>query len=154
MKDTRVIAWQALEHDHGDRSQDWYWTVGAISISLIILTAYFGNYLLATVVALAAFASIIHAQRGPDMMYYEIGPRGVVVNNTLYTYSTLASFWIDYLAYRPRIVIKSKKPLAPLIVMPLSDLDEQLVRDYLEQHLDEVEHTESLAKKLLERIGF
>jgi hypothetical protein len=38
--------------------------------------------------------------------------------------------------------------------MPLTDLNEDEVREYLEQHLDEVEHTESMAKKLLERIGF
>lgn len=154
MRETRVIVWQALEHEHGERSADWYWTVGAISISLVILTAYFGNYLLATVVALASFASILHAQRGPDMIRYEIGPRGIVVNDTLYTYANLASFWIDHLAYRSRIVVKPKKPLAPLLVMPLTDLDEDAVREYLEQYLDEVEHTESMAKKLLERIGF
>lgn len=154
MRDTRVIAWQALEHDHGERSADWYWTVGAISISLVILTAFFGNYLLAAVVALAAFASILHAQRGPDMIRYEIGPRGVVVNETLYTYTNLASFWIDHLAYRSRIVIKPKKSLAPLLVMPLADLNEDEVREHLEQYLDEVEHTESMTKKLLERIGF
>ena len=154
MNERGHIVWQAFEHDHGERSADWYWTVGAISISIVVLTAYFGNYLLAVVVALAAFASILHAQRGPDLIRYELGPRGVVVGDMLYPYANLASFWIDHVAYRPRIVIKPKKPLAPLLVLPLADLNESEVRDMLEQQLPEVEFTESMAKKLLERIGF
>lgn len=154
MEFPKSISWQSLEHTHGDRSADWYWGVGAVAVSIIVLCVFFDNYLLGVIIALGAFAAIVHAQKGPEMVYHELTSRGVVVDKTFFPYQNLTSFWIDFNAHRPRLVIRPKKQFAPLLVMPLDDLDDDIIRDFLLQYLPEIEFTESLTKKLLERVGF
>lgn len=154
MEPITSISWESLEHTHGERGNDWYWGVGAVAISIIILCIFFGNYLLAIIIALGAFAAIVHAQRGPELVYHELNMRGIVIGKTFYPYSTLRSFWIDTLAYRPRVVVQSKKSFSPLLVMPVDDSEDEIIRDFLLQFLPEVEVTESMLKKLLERVGF
>jgi hypothetical protein len=154
MEKPQSLSWQTLEHTHGERSADWYWGVGAVAISLIILCIFFDNYLLGVIIALGTFAAIVHAQKGPELVYHELNHRGVIVEKIFFPYHNLRSFWIDFIAHRPRLVIRPKKQFAPLLVMPLDDLDDEIVRDYLLSHLPEIEFTESLAKKVLERVGF
>jgi hypothetical protein len=149
-----ALSWQSLEHTHGERTADWYWGVGAVAVSIIILCIFFDNYLLGVIIALGAFAAIVHAQKGPELVYHELNHRGVVVGKTFYPYQNLRSFWIDFMAHRPRLVIRPKKQFAPLLVMFLDDIDDEIIRDHLARHLPEIEFTESLAKKMLERVGF
>ncbi len=150
-----ILEWDAPEYLHEEKSSDWYWSLGIIAASVAFLCILFNNLLFAVFIILAAFAAGMHAARPPRLIDVRVAPRGILSHNVLYTFDSLESFWIEERENDPRLLIKSKKLLMPLIVVPISphvDLDE--IRDYLLTFLPEVEHHESLGHRLLEYFGF
>jgi hypothetical protein len=156
MEVPRSLSWQAYEYDSEHKSVDWYWAISIIAVSLCVLLVFFGNLLMAAVVLLGALAAALQAHRGPHMANYEINQRGVIINDRLYPYVNLESFWIDHHTRTPKVLIRSEKLFMTFLSLPLpgNHDDEELIRQFLLQHLPEVEHREPFLQKLLEHIGF
>jgi hypothetical protein len=148
------LIWDTLEHHHGERSSDWYWALGIIAVAVAVLCIIFGNILLAIFILLGAFTGAINIAREPKLITVELNPKGIIVENTLYTYQSLASFWVEENTHPAEIILQSKKHLMPFIVIPIGHIDPDDVRAYLLLHLKEVEHHESLPHKVLEYFGF
>ena len=47
------INWKTIEHNHQEKSSDWYWILGIIAIATAVLSIYFGNILFAIVILLS-----------------------------------------------------------------------------------------------------
>ena len=157
MADHRTITWKAHEYFHQEKSNDWYWGLGIVAITGAVLAIIFGNTLFALVIILFAFVAGMHAHREPRLIDFELTTRGIVIDHTLYPYSTLESFWtVDQHLQKqdPKILIKSKKLLMPFLHLPVEEVDEEDVRNYLLQYLKEEELHESLFEKILEYFGF
>jgi hypothetical protein len=148
------LTWDTLEHHHGERSPDWYWALGIIAVSLAVLCILLGNILLAIFILLGAFTGAINIARTPKLITIELTPRGVLVDNTLYTYHSLESFWIDETVEPHQIILQSKKHFMPYIIIPVSHTHPDDIRAYLLLHLKEVEHHESILHRLFEYFGF
>ena len=151
------IRWKAHEYFHQEKSNDWYWGLGIVSISSAIISIILGNTLFAIVIVLFAFVASMHAHRSPREIEFELTPRGLVIDHVLYPYNTLESFSINEQHLNkpdPQILIKSKKTLMPFLHVPIEEVDHETVRDYLLQHLKEEELRESFLEKILEYFGF
>ncbi len=152
MKDTFV--WEALEHHHEDKSADWFWSLGIIAVSLTVLCVFFNNVLLGIFILVASFTAALHARKEPRILTVSLTMKGVIVEDKLYRYDTLDSFWIDEQAHIPQIILKSKKVLMPFIIVPIEEHHHDDIRMYLLMHLQEEEHHESPLHHLLEYFGF
>lgn len=151
------IEWGAHEHEHQEKTPDWFWALGLITLVGIVASLFFGNPLLAILLLVGGLVMGLFATRRPHYAEFALTQRGVIVENTLYPYQTLDSFWIDDIdAYRPpRLLIKSQKIMMPLIVLPIAeDVDPDIVHRYLLQYLMEEECVEPLAHKFMEALGF
>ena len=150
------VAWSAHEHDHYEKTPDWYWGLGLLVLVLTIGAIFFNNVLLAILILLGGVMVGVYASRHPDRYEFALTPRGVIIHNKLYPYKTLESFWIDDIHPHatPKLLLKSTKTFMPLIVVPLEDVDLELIHVYLNRHLPEVEKAEPLAHKLFELVGF
>jgi len=156
MKD---INWKTIEHHHEDKSSDWYWILGIIAITTAILAVYVGNILFAIVILLAAFTMILHVHTDHAEIDVYINKKGIRINQTLYPYSTLESFWIDeeeeFDHIPNQLLIKSAKTLVPLIIIPItSNIDIEELKDYLLTYIDEEEMEEPFSNRLMEFLGF
>ena len=158
-----VLSWDALEYHHTERSSDWYWTVGIITVSLATLCIIFGNILLGVFLILAAVTGGMYANRKPDFVQVKLLPKGVFIHDRLYKYEDLDSFWIDEEDFPAQILLKSKKFLMPYIHVPfgyvvdgehIMGVDPEHVREYLLMYINEEKHEESIGHRLLEYIGF
>jgi len=150
-----IIKWKALEYDYVDRKPDWFWAFGIVSISIILTSIVLGNVLFALLVLVGSVALFIFSIRHPQLQDYSIGQRGIAFENKVYPYSSLSSFWIETEGETPKLLIKSKKTIMPLIVLPLSEeVEFEDIRDYLLDHLDEEHLFESVTQKIMERLGF
>jgi hypothetical protein len=155
MMNRDTLTWDAPEYYHVDKSSDWYWAVGIITVTVVILCFVFGNVLFALFVLLAAFVGTYYAGREPRLVHVEIKPRGIQVDDTLYRYDLLDSFWVDVDENPDKIILKSKKMFMPFIAVPINEhIDPHEVRSALLRHMKEVEHHESAAHKLFEHFGF
>jgi len=50
-----LIEWDAHEYEHRERSPDWFWAVGIISVSVAVAAVIFGNIIFGILVIIAAF---------------------------------------------------------------------------------------------------
>ena len=148
------ISWQTKEYIHTEKTTDWYWIVGIITISIALISIIFGNLIFGILIIVASFTLTLFASRKPEMVEVEINQRGVLHGKTLYPYDHLDSFWIETREFHGRILLKSKKVLMPFVVIFLEDIEPEKIRETLLQHLPEEEHTEPLLEKLLIYFGF
>jgi len=155
------IYWETPEYYHETKDSDWFWIVGIISLSIIFLSFIYGNILLAILIFIGTINIFLHANKEPAIREITISEKGIRIDKTFYPYLTLESFWIEIHEHEDfkdfqiaRLLIKSKKLLVPLIVIPIEyeNLDE--LREFLSIFLEEVEHREPLVHKISEYFGF
>ena len=88
-------------------------------------------------------------------MTFQITRKGIFVDNSQIPFSLIDSFWVIDEEVDDKILIKSKKALSPLIIIPfdseITDADE--IRDYLLDYIHEEEMYEPLHQKIMEFIG-
>lgn len=149
-----LISWDAPEHYHTEKNSDWYWAVGIITITAVVLAIIFNNIIFAIFLLVGAFALVVHATKRPRIIHYEINDRGVVIGDILYPFLTLDSFWVDAQEVPPKVLIKSHKTFMPYISIHIEEVDPEKVRDILLNYIAETEHREPLSQKILERFGF
>lgn len=148
------ISWQAPEFEYIEKGPDWYWAVGVIATTLIVAAILFENLLFSLVILFATIALVTQANREPDILEFTIDRRGVRIENTLYPYASLRSFWVENTEHEQQIILQSQKNLMPYIIVPIAEVDPEEVRDYLLQFLPEEEHEEPLSHKIMEYLGF
>jgi len=161
--DEEGISWSILTHEHKDRSPDWYWTFGILTLVGIGVSVYFLNILLAIILAVGSITIIILSVRGPREHEVHLGPRGVTMDGTLYRYPSIHSFWVSIehaedasleLEPRARLFFKTSGYLHPRIMVPLDDTTHaEEVREYLLQYLEEEEQEPHFAEHLAELAG-
>jgi hypothetical protein len=149
------FSWQAPEYHHTVKTKDWYWTIGIISAALVITAVIFGNVLFGLVIAIGTFTLTMFASRKPDIISAEVSEKGIVVNKTLYPFSAIESFSIDESHHHgPRLIIKSKKVIVPLIAVPLADIDLEDLHTFLSTHLKDEVFEQGLMQTIFDRLGF
>jgi hypothetical protein len=149
------IEWESLEYDLSEKSPDWFWALGIVSVSIAVTAIIFNNLLFAILILVGAFSLGLYAARKPDLVRYGATQRGVLVDETLYIYSSLDSFWIEHDVEKPKLLISSKKKFMPHIVIPINpEVDTDHLRDYLLDYVDEEEQREPLASRIMEYLGF
>ena len=149
------MEWEAHEYEHKERSPDWFWAVGIISVSVTIAAVIFGNIIFGVLVLIAAFALSMFASRPPQGLHMVVDEKGVTRGKVRYPFSTLKSFWIDTEHPHKKILLESEKVLMPLIVVPLGDeVDVDELHENLSLFLSEEFHDLPFVEKILEYLGF
>jgi len=149
------FTWTIAEYEPKERSHDWYWAVGIITVALAVAAYIFSSIILVLFIALAGGTVILFALRDPDELSVTINERGVRVNNKLYPFPQFDSFWVeDETEDPPLIILKSEQVYSPLILIPVSEnIDPDDVREYLVEHLDEEELAVPFSRKIMEYLG-
>lgn len=151
----RSISWEAPEHTHIEKTNDWYWVLGIIALAGAIASMIFDNALFGIAIILGAFTMVIVSHNKPRIIKFDVSERGIRVGSDLYPYATLESYFLDENnIHDPQLIVKSKKLLMMLLIIPVPVAQvsnvERLVNSYLpEEHL-----TEPLSHRLLEFFGF
>lgn len=148
------LKWQAPEYHHYQRGADWFWAVGIITISIVVLAFFFNNALFGVLILLSAIILITFVVRQPKIIDYEINVRGITINNELHPYLTLESFWTETRGGDPRIILKSKKIIMPMIIIPVHDDDVDDVNSILREFIEEKELHEPASHKIMDYLGF
>lgn len=157
-EDVPQFEWSAYEHEHFERSSEWFWIVGIIAVALAIASMILGNPLFGALILISAFLLAMFAVKKPNIVIYQLSAKGIRINNTFYPFRALNSFFVTHgdprLDMIPKLLVSSSKPLMPLMSIPLDpDMDPDDVRDFMLQFLSEEEHKEPIAHHLLALIG-
>ncbi len=151
----RTLMWEAPEHTHIEKSNDWYWALGILALAGSVTSILLGNVLFGVVIILGAATMIMVSHRHPRTIMYELSPRGLRIDSTLYPFPTLKSYCIDEESPTgPQLLIHSNKVLMPLLILSIppeyiDDIDDLLGTRITEEHIEE-----PFGHKLLEFFGF
>ena len=149
------LEWDAHEYEHKVRSQDWFWAVGIIAVSIAIAAVIFGNIIFGILILISAFALSLFASRPPSTIHAVIDEKGIARGRVRYPYSTLGSFWIDTEHPHKKIILRSEKMFMPLIIVPLGEnVDVDQLHEKLSLSLPEEFHSLPFVEKILEYLGF
>lgn len=151
----RAISWEAPEHHHVEKGNDWFFALAIIVLALVITAILFNNVLFALLLGLAGGVLGVAATRKPHIIPFSVSVRGVKIEDTLHPFSTLSSYHIDEEDHRgPQLLLKSEKLMMPLIVMPIPEDYIDDIEEILKEKLVEEELEEPFLLKVLELFGF
>jgi len=149
--------WEAHEYFFEEKTSDWYWAVGIISVSAAVLAFLFDSFLFGLLILVGAFALALLASKPPRFVRFEVNKSGVLIDRELHPYGTLHSFWVEdnkHLEFQSKLFLKSKKLMMPVITIPMEGVDPEDIRDFLLDHVLEEHHYENVAQKIMEYLGF
>jgi hypothetical protein len=149
------ISWEAIEYEHKEKSRDWYWGLGIITVSMAIIAIMLGNYIFSIVLIISGLSLAISASRKPKMVLFELEKTGIHIDSKFTPYGSLKSFWVENNIHHDGI---SKLLIQPrnhghLIVIPIEEVHPEEVRDYLLDMLLEEELSEPFSHKVGEMFG-
>ena len=151
----RSITWEAPEHHHIEKGNDWFFALAIIVLSFVIMGILFNNVLFALLLGLAGGALGVSAAKRPYIIPYAVTVRGVRIDERLYPYSTLESFHIDEDDQKgPQLLLKTHQRLSPLLVLPIPVDHIDDIDHLLKEKLEEEELVEPFLIKVLELFGF
>jgi len=151
----RSITWEAPEHHHVEKGNDWFFALAIIIISIVIVAILFDNTLFALLLGLAGGAMGVSGAKKPSIIPFAVTVRGIKIDDRLYPFSTLQSYHIEEEDPRgPQLLIKSAKKIMPLMVMPIPTDHIDDIESILKEKLTEEELVEPLLVKILELFGF
>lgn len=149
------LEWEAPEHEHKERSSDWFWVTGIITLAIIFVSIIVGNIIFGILVLVSAISLTIFINKKPENLKLAVTEGGVEREGIFYPFETLESFWIDLEHPHNKIIIKSKKMLMPLIIVPLAEgANVEEIRNVMMKNIQEEYHSLPLLEKLLEYLGF
>lgn len=142
-----LLEWSSTErtlNDEERRGRNIIIVGGGGVITLVSLLV--GNYLLAIFIALAAFVLHTSGSGKSKTVKCAITPQGVKIENRVYEFSDLKSFWIFYdPADVKELSLESKRTAMPLVRAPLGDANPVKLRETLLKFIPEKKHEESLS---------
>ncbi len=151
----RSITWEAPQHHHVEKGNDWFFALAIIATALVIAAILFNNVMFALLIGVAAGVIAISAAKRPDIVPYGISVRGVKVEGVLYPYTSLTAYHIDEEDPRgPQLLLQTNRRIAQLLVMPIPPEHVDDIEDFLKERVDEEELREPLLLKILEIFGF
>lgn len=148
-----AIEWSAYEYDKRERGPYWFFLPGGIALALVILGIMINNYFLVAFVALAFTLLMVYMKREPRFINFALTKKGVVVDNRIYEYPSVKSFWIFEKPDLNELSFETEGALSPFIRIPLADTDVDEVRKYLGNFIKEKEHQDSAIDQIMRVLG-
>jgi hypothetical protein len=154
MASPAIISWNAPTHIHKEKTSDWYWSVGIITLAIAVVCFIFGQIIPGLVFIMSSVALVLFYSKPPRVLHYEINDRGILVNDTLYPFLSLESFCIPHDYHIPRLLVKSRKTFMPLISIMIDEVDPESVREVMLRYIAETELREPMLHHVIESLGF
>jgi len=153
--EVEIIEWAAPEFEYYQKSKSWFIVGGSIAALILLWALWSNNILFALVIGLAYFSLAVFAMKKPRQLQLSVDFRGVRIDNLLYSYDDLKSFWIFYNPpFTKELSLRSRKKLMPYVKIPLGDESPVEIRKILLKYLPERKHKESAVDNLAKMVGF
>jgi len=154
-KETFKIEWDGHAYEHKERSSDWFWAVGIITVAVVLTSIILGNIIFALLILISAFTLVLFINRPPETIHVVVNERGITKGNMLYPFETLHAFYIDIDHPHKKIILQSQKMLMPLIIIPLDDsVDLEKLEETLLKFIPQEFMVLPFGERVLEYLGF
>ncbi len=153
MARTVFYQWEGTEYAFEEKGADWYWALGVIAVAGVIASILFNNIILALVILAAGGTLALQAARGLGTHQFSITDSGVAVDQTFYPYEDMLHFCVlEYIdpTWPPSLSIKTKKILAPHLLIPIVGHDPVEIYEFFAERVEEGKHDESIIDRIID----
>jgi hypothetical protein len=151
----RGIFWEAPQHHHVEKGNDWFLALAVIVIACVITAILLDNVMFALLLGLAGGVLGMSAAQRPSIVPYGVSVRGIKVEDELFPYATLDAYHLDEEDPRgPQLLVKTNRRSIPLLVLPIPPEHIDDIEALLQEKLPEELIQEPLGLKILELFGF
>jgi hypothetical protein len=151
-----TITWLAPEYVHKERGNDWFWTIGVITIVACGIAVWTHNYVFAIFLLLSGCCLIMFTLRHPQDVTYTVETKGLSMGKDIYKWKELKSFNIkksDTDAYA-KLLIETSKYFLPIYTIPLPKEIAEEIKQTLLKIIPRSEIDESKSMVFMEKLGF
>ena len=150
------IIWHAPEFKYHDKDLHWYW-LSIIGAGILFLIALWQrNFLFGIFVIIAELMVIIWAKEFPKNIRFKLNKKGLEIGKiNFYSYEELAGFHIheeegEFL----ELILKTNKRFHPYLKVLVDKDDSEEIKNFLKNHLPEIEYEEPVSEVISRIIGF
>lgn len=149
----QTISWTSPEYIQKERSIDWFWTVGLVSILGAIGAIYFSNYMFAILILLSGGMMFLLSIHTPKEIEYSLFEDGMKAGDKTYRLKQLKYFDFRQDKDSLKLIIQTDGKFMPFII----SIIKENMREDLEKELSKVaerkEMEESFSVKFADMIG-
>jgi hypothetical protein len=153
--DIQLIAWSGYSKA-GRPNKVYIFVIFALLLTIAFFIGFFQKDIIASVFfVLAGVVVLILGYKKPKVENYEVGPSGVKIDDRVYRFSELKSFWVNY---EPEAGVKElslqlKKRWNSYVKIPINDQNPVQIRSVLLNFVPEEEHQDTLIDLASRRLG-
>ena len=156
------LEWVAPEFIKYKRDKSWFILPGLAASALVVIAIILKNFLFTVGIIIAAFVVYIYAVKEPRKIKFSISGKGIQIDNRIFPFEDLRSFWIFYRPASPaggppeikELSVRSKKMFIPYIKLPLGNQNPAEIRKLLLRFIPERKHNESVVDTWARRLRF
>ena len=151
-----TIEWSAPEYSHKERSNDWFWTIGLITIVACGIAIWLHNNVFAIFLLISGCCLIMFTMRHPQDVTYIIETKGLTMGKDLHEWKSIKSFNIKNNESDPcaKLLIETSKHILPIYTIPLPKEKVEEVKETLLKVTVRSEINESQSMLFMEKLGF
>jgi len=151
------ISWEAPEYHPANKKKAWYWALGIVAITLVIVALILKNWLLAILIGLGAFVLAIMSSRKPAEITFRINERGLQIGKQLISFDNIEAFWISETdedeEYHEIFINKLDGVHQFELLLFDKKSDPEFLRSTLREYIPEHPMTEPLSQRIAHWIG-
>lgn len=151
-----TIEWSAPEYTHKERSNDWFWTIGVITIVSCGIALWLHNYIFAIFILISGCCLIMFTIREPEEVKFIIETKGFTMGKDLYLWKNIKSFNIKINKENvfSKLIIETNKKFLPIYTIPTPTDKINDVKEALLKVSKRSEINESQSMLFAEKLGF
>ncbi len=140
MENLMLYSWEAPEFEKQEKTIFWDLGIFLFGAIILVVALFRAEFILGLLSILATLSLWILGKREPRIVKFALRKDGLQVDDLLYHYSNLKSFWIfDESLGVNELVVRSSRVFLPLIHIHLHKQDAKHIKAILSQHLKEQE---------------
>jgi hypothetical protein len=149
-KETTLLAWKSPEFVTYNRTWQWYLIAGILFFIVFAYSIYKLDWFIAILTVFTGTALFLATKRQSKEVEYKITQLGFYVDNVMYPFNELHSFWMLLNSNQRVLNIIFRKKYLPALPVLFYDVDPVKLRTVLTKYLPEQEERiESLSEKLI-----
>ena len=151
---TRGLEWEAPSFYYNPQKKYLALVVIALLCGAGALLFYRQDILMVIFLILSSLVIILHANKKPTMSKVVINNAGVTIDDHIYYYKELKSFWLDYDPHgQKELSLEAKKLYMPYIKVSIENQNPVEIRSLMINFVAEKEHEKSLVDLISRKIG-
>jgi hypothetical protein len=148
------LEWSLPEYEDKERSRDWYWTLGIIVVCASVTSIIYSNYFFAALLILGGLLLGYFSIRKPEVVYHQLGSKGLRIGRNLYPYKTLKSFSLQ-IEPKPMLIVHSARAFMPIITVPIEEEMAEIIEEImLSNNVPEENIKPHSAETIMDSLGF